>query len=416
MVQIEEAAEAIDPTSVGSRPRPRRGPASFARLLLVAIFAAAAIAPAMSAWADEPRFFRIGTAGATGTYFQIGGILASAISSPPGSPNCQRGGNCGVPGLIAVAQATQGSVENVDMIGRAQLESALSQADIASAAYRGNGIFRTKGAIASLRAIAALFPESIHIVVARDSPIKTLRDLKGKRVGLGEKESGTLADARIVRSSPAPRSPSMPIPASTARRPPSGSTRYGSSRPAFPISSSMRSPNRCGASRRGNSSPPVTSSADGLRRNAPSKGSTSRSIPAPSVTIARTSCSPTRLNNRPAQIGPSRSNPVLADEETKGSSGFGRFDEEMAGGAAEGGEILDRAGIGRQHLQCLAGRQCLERLARLEHRQRAKQALGIEYVAVHRVRSRSSLIAAALALVGRSLPYNSIAASVREDG
>ncbi len=198
MVQIEEAAEAIDPTSVGSRPRPRRGPASFARLLLVAIFAAAAIAPAMSAWADEPRFFRIGTAGATGTYFQIGGILASAISSPPGSPNCQRGGNCGVPGLIAVAQATQGSVENVDMIGRAQLESALSQADIASAAYRGNGIFRTKGAIASLRAIAALFPESIHIVVARDSPIKTLRDLKGKRVGLGEKESGTLADARIV--------------------------------------------------------------------------------------------------------------------------------------------------------------------------------------------------------------------------
>jgi TRAP transporter TAXI family solute receptor len=148
--------------------------------------------------ADEPRFFRIGTAGTTGTYFQIGGILASAISSPPGSPNCQRGGNCGVPGLIAVAQATQGSVENVDLIGHQQLESALVQADIASWAYHGTAIFKSKGAITNLRAIAALFPESIHLVVPKDSPINSLRDLKGKRVGLGEKESGTLADARIV--------------------------------------------------------------------------------------------------------------------------------------------------------------------------------------------------------------------------
>jgi uncharacterized protein len=198
MAQIDEAAEATDPTSYGARPRTHCRCLSVARALLVAIFVGAAIAQAMSAWADEPRFFRIGTAGTSGTYFQIGGILASAISSPPGSPNCQRGGNCGVPGLIAVAQATQGSVENVDLIGRGQLESALSQADIASWAYHGVGVFKTKGAIADLRAIGALFPESVHVVVAQNSPIKTLRDLKGKRVGLGEKESGTLADARIV--------------------------------------------------------------------------------------------------------------------------------------------------------------------------------------------------------------------------
>jgi TRAP transporter TAXI family solute receptor len=209
MVQIDEAAEVIDPTSGGlaSRAHPtascphdsrRRG----TRLILTGLSALAAIAltlsATLSALADEPRFFRIGTAGSTGTYFQIGGILASAISSPPGSPNCQRGGNCGVPGLIAVAQATQGSVENVDLIGRAQLESALSQADIASWAFHGTGIYKAKGAVANLRAIGALFPESVHVVVAQDNPIKTLRDLKGKRVGLGEKESGTLADARIV--------------------------------------------------------------------------------------------------------------------------------------------------------------------------------------------------------------------------
>src|SRR6185437_6999099 len=191
MEQIGEAAETSEPTIAGARRRSRRLTCVFA--LLAATLVGGAIAQA-----DEPRFFRIGTAGTTGTYFQIGGILASAISSPPGSPNCQRGGNCGVPGLIAVAQATQGSVENVNLIGRNQLESALSQADIASWAYHGTGIYKGKPAITNLRAIAALFPESVHIVVLQDSPIKTLRDLKGKRVGLGEKESGTLADARIV--------------------------------------------------------------------------------------------------------------------------------------------------------------------------------------------------------------------------
>ena len=74
----------------------------------------------------------------------------------------------------------------------------LAQADVASWAYHGTAVFKSKGAITNLRAIAALFPESIHLVVLKDSPINSLRDLKGKRVGLGEKESGTLADARIV--------------------------------------------------------------------------------------------------------------------------------------------------------------------------------------------------------------------------
>jgi TRAP transporter TAXI family solute receptor len=151
-----------------------------------------------AARADDPGFFRIGTAGTAGTYFSIGGIIASAISSPPGSPNCQHGGTCGVPGLIAVAQATQGSVENVELMNKHQLEAALVQAEVASWAFNGTGVFKTRGAVPNLRAIGAVFPESIHLVVPQDSPIKSLRDLKGKRVGLGEKESGTLADVRIL--------------------------------------------------------------------------------------------------------------------------------------------------------------------------------------------------------------------------
>jgi TRAP transporter TAXI family solute receptor len=148
--------------------------------------------------ADDIRFFRIGTAATTGTYFQIGGMLANAISKPPGSRDCDRGGSCGVQGLVAVAQATQGSVENVQSVGGARLESALAQSDVALGAYAGTGLFKGKPPIKSLRAIASLFPESVHLVVRAEAPIRSVKDLKGKRVGLGEKESGTLVDARLI--------------------------------------------------------------------------------------------------------------------------------------------------------------------------------------------------------------------------
>ena len=62
--------------------------------------------------AQDPTFFRIGTGGAGGTYFPIGGTIANGISSPPGSRACEDGGQCGVPGLIAIAQSTTASVFN----------------------------------------------------------------------------------------------------------------------------------------------------------------------------------------------------------------------------------------------------------------------------------------------------------------
>src|SRR6516165_2262035 len=61
--------------------------------------------------AEEANFFRIGAAATAGSFFEIGGVLASAISKPVDSPPCEEGGSCGVPGLIAVAQATEGSVQ-----------------------------------------------------------------------------------------------------------------------------------------------------------------------------------------------------------------------------------------------------------------------------------------------------------------
>lgn len=151
-----------------------------------------------SVWAEDSRYFRIGTAATTGTYFQIGAAIANAISKAPGSRDCERGGSCGVPGLVAVAQATQGSVENVGSISAGRLDSAFVQSDIAHWAFTGTGLFKNRGAVPKLRAIASLFPETVHIVVRADGPIATLRDLKGKRVAIGEKESGTIVDARLI--------------------------------------------------------------------------------------------------------------------------------------------------------------------------------------------------------------------------
>ncbi len=148
--------------------------------------------------AEDIRFFRIGTGSTSGTYFPIGGIIATAISSPPGSRACEVGGSCGVPGLIAVAQSTSGSVDNVDAIGRGLLESGFSQADIAYWAYNGKGAYSKKGAVGNLRAIANLYPEAVHIVVRRDARLTSPRDLKGLRVSLDKEGSGTKVDADLI--------------------------------------------------------------------------------------------------------------------------------------------------------------------------------------------------------------------------
>ncbi len=148
--------------------------------------------------AQEAQFFRIGAAATSGTFFEVGGAIASAISKPPGSPPCGHGGSCGVPGLVAVAQATQGSVENLRLIAADQIESGISQSDIVGWAYAGIGIFAADGPMKGLRAIANLFPEDVQIVVRGDSSIRSLADLRGKRISLGQMGSGTLADARVI--------------------------------------------------------------------------------------------------------------------------------------------------------------------------------------------------------------------------
>ncbi len=168
------------------------------RRLAIGAVALATVAGAGLAAAQDMKFFRIGTGGTAGTYFPIGGLIANAISSPPGSRACDEGGSCGVPGLIATAVATNASVANINAIQSGSLEAGFTQSDVAYWAYTGTGVFDGKGKVEDLRVLANLYPETIHLVVRKGSGIKSVADLKGKRVSLDEPGSGTLIDATLI--------------------------------------------------------------------------------------------------------------------------------------------------------------------------------------------------------------------------
>ena len=148
--------------------------------------------------AQEMRFFRIGTGGVAGTYYPIGGLIADIISHPPGARPCEKGGSCGVPGLVAIAQSSNGAVANIEAMDSGALESGFSQSDVAYWAFTGTGIYEGSEPVKSIRAIANLYPESIHLVARKGAGIESVEDLRGKRVSLDEPGSGTLVDARII--------------------------------------------------------------------------------------------------------------------------------------------------------------------------------------------------------------------------
>ena len=148
--------------------------------LVTAVVAATAFVSA----AQAQQFFRIGTGGTAGTYYPIGGMIANAVSQPGK--------------IIVTAQATNGSLANVNGIAGGAMESGFSQSDVATWAQTGKGLFEGKPSIAELRLIANLYPETIHVVVKKGSGIKSIAELKGKRVALDEPGSGTLVNARLV--------------------------------------------------------------------------------------------------------------------------------------------------------------------------------------------------------------------------
>lgn len=131
----------------------------------------------------QQQFFRIGTGGTAGTYYPVGGMIANAVSA----------GN-----IVSTAVASNGSVANVNAIVGGSAESGFVQADVAAWAYTGTGLWEGRGKVEDLRSIANLYPESIHLVVRKGLGVKTVADLKGKKVSIDEPGSGTIINARAI--------------------------------------------------------------------------------------------------------------------------------------------------------------------------------------------------------------------------
>jgi TRAP transporter TAXI family solute receptor len=170
------------------------------RLTVLGAFAAIAVM-ASGATADTPRIsFQIATGSTIGVYFPVGEAIAGLISHPPGVNRCEAANVCGPAGLIASARTSEGTMDNLLSVNEGTVESGLAQSDVVAAAAKGEGPFKTKGKQSHVRVIASLFSEEVHLVVAGDANIKTVADLKGKRVSLGAAGSGVGFTAREILS------------------------------------------------------------------------------------------------------------------------------------------------------------------------------------------------------------------------
>jgi len=132
------------------------------------------------------EFITIGSGSTTGVYFPVATGMAKLVN------------DAGV-GLRVNARSTGGSIANINAIAAGEFEMALAQNDIAYYAYQGCCITAFDGKpVKGIRALAALYPEVVHIVARQDAGIRTVADLKGKRVVVGDVGSGTEQNARQI--------------------------------------------------------------------------------------------------------------------------------------------------------------------------------------------------------------------------
>ncbi|WP_117238474.1 TAXI family TRAP transporter solute-binding subunit [Thermus sediminis] len=132
------------------------------------------------------EFLTIGSGATTGVYFPVATGMARLVNE------------AGV-GIRANARSTGGSVANINAIAAGEFEMALAQNDISHYAFQGCCIPAFDGRpVRGIRALAALYPEVVHIVARADAGIRTVADLRGKRVVVGDVGSGTEQNARQI--------------------------------------------------------------------------------------------------------------------------------------------------------------------------------------------------------------------------
>ena len=133
---------------------------------------------------EGKKFLNIGTGGTAGTYYPIGGAIAEVLNKE-------------IPGMSASAQSTGASVANINMLSDGEVDLATVQNDIAYYAAHGTEMFQDKK-VDGLQGIASLYPETCQFVTLKSSGIKSIAELKGKRVAVGAAGSGVEANVRQI--------------------------------------------------------------------------------------------------------------------------------------------------------------------------------------------------------------------------
>lgn len=152
---------------------------------IMAIFAVSLIAGCGGAdQAAQKKFINIATGGTAGTYYPLGGAMAEIL-------------NKNIPGMNASAQSTGATVANINMLKDGSVEMALVQNDIIYYAANGLEMFKDNK-ITTIQGIATLYPETVQLITLDKSGMKSIADLKGKRVAVGAAGSGAEANARQV--------------------------------------------------------------------------------------------------------------------------------------------------------------------------------------------------------------------------
>jgi TRAP transporter TAXI family solute receptor len=140
----------------------------------------------LSVAAFATQYITIGKGGVTGTYYPTGGAICRMMNKD----RKKTGIRCSV-------ESTGGSVYNVNTINANELDFGISQSDTAYQAYNGEGKFKDK-AIKGLRSVLAIYPELLAFVVRKDANIKSLADVKGKKLNIDIPGSGTRMTTDIV--------------------------------------------------------------------------------------------------------------------------------------------------------------------------------------------------------------------------
>ncbi len=149
---------------------------------LMALFSVAVLSVSLHGVTQAADFVSIATGGTSGTYYPIGGAIAQAASKSGA--------------LQATAETGNASVANLNLIGKGEIEVGFAQNDTAFWAYNGQQMFKSPAK--NLRTVAALYPEHVQVIIAKDAKIAGINDLKGKRVSVGAAGSGVEADVRAI--------------------------------------------------------------------------------------------------------------------------------------------------------------------------------------------------------------------------